>query len=53
MDMLGTIERKKRTLSAEAQIALHRTALRIYDACLTGDLEDPGALFNKLDRTTC
>jgi hypothetical protein len=49
--MLGTIERKKPTLSAEAQVALQRTALRIYDACLTGHLERPGQLFDKLDRT--
>ena len=34
--MLTTIERKKPTPSAEAQVALQRTALRIYDACLTG-----------------
>jgi hypothetical protein len=25
--------------------------LRIYDACLTGHLERPGQLFDKLDRT--
>ena len=50
-DMLTTIERKKPTLSAEAQVALQRTALRIYDACLTGHLERPGQLFDKLDRT--
>jgi len=49
--MLGTIERKKPTLSAEAQVALQRTALRIYDSCLTGHLERPGQLFDKLDRT--
>ncbi|HEX2336200.1 MAG TPA: hypothetical protein VHI72_06970 [Hyphomicrobiaceae bacterium] len=49
--MLTTIERKKPTLSAEAQVALQRTALRIYDACLTGHLDRPGQLFDKLDRT--
>jgi hypothetical protein len=49
-DMLTTIERKKPTLSAEAQVALQRTALRIYDACLTGHLDRPGQLFDKLDR---
>jgi len=48
--MLTTIERKK-PLSAEAQVALQRTALRIYDACLTGHLERPGQLFDNLDRT--
>jgi hypothetical protein len=49
--MLTTIERKKPTLSAAAQVALQRTALRIYDACLTGHLDRPGQLFDKLDRT--
>ena len=49
--MLTTIERKKPTLSAEAQVAVQRMALRIYDACLTGHLERPGQLFDKLDRT--
>jgi hypothetical protein len=49
--MLGTIERKNPTLSAEAQVTLQRMALRLYDACLTGHLEQPGALFDKLDRT--
>ena len=49
--MLGTIERKKHDLSAETHVAMQRTALRIYDACLTGHLEQPGELFNKLDRT--
>jgi hypothetical protein len=48
--MLGTIERKKPTLSAEAQVALQRMALRLYDACLTGHLEQPGELFDKLAR---
>ena len=47
--MLTRIERKKQ-LSAEVQVALQRTALRIYDACLTGHLERPGQLFDKLDR---
>ena len=48
--MLGTIERKNPTLSAEAQVTLQRMALRLYDTCLTGHLEQPGALFDKLDR---
>ena len=48
--MLGTIERKKPTLSPEAQVALQRMALRLYDACLTGHLEQPGELFDKLAR---
>ena len=49
--MLGTIDRKKPTLSAEAQVALQRMALRLYDACQTGHLDQPGDLFHKLDRT--
>jgi hypothetical protein len=49
--MLSTIERKKPKLSAEAQLALERTALRLYHACETGHLEHPGELFKKLDRT--
>jgi hypothetical protein len=48
--MLSTIERKKPTLSAEAQLARQRMALRLYDACQTGHLEHPGELFDKLDR---
>jgi hypothetical protein len=48
--MLSTIERKKPTLSAEAQLARQRIALRLYDACQTGHLEHPGELFDKLDR---
>ena len=49
--MLSTIERKKPTLSVEAQIGLQRMALRLYDACLTGHLEQPGELFDKFDRS--
>jgi len=48
--MLGTIERKKPTLSAEALLARQRLALRLYDACRTGHLEHLGDLFDKLDR---
>ncbi len=48
--MLSTIERKKPTLSSEAQLARQRMALRLYDACQTGHLEHPGELFDKLDR---
>ena len=50
-EMLGTIERKKPRLSTEAEVALQRTALRIYDACVMGHLEHPSELFDKLDRT--
>jgi hypothetical protein len=49
--MLSAIERKKPRLSAEAQLVLERTALRLYHACETGHLEQPGELFKKLDRT--
>jgi hypothetical protein len=49
--MLSSIERKKPRLSAAAQLALERTALRLYHACETGHLEQPGELFQKLDRT--
>jgi hypothetical protein len=49
--MLSVIERKKPRLSPEAQVALERTALRLYNACQTGHLDQPGELFNKLDRT--
>ena len=49
--MLSVIERKKPRLSSEAQAALERTALRLYNACQTGHLDHPGELFNKLDRT--
>jgi hypothetical protein len=48
--MLSTIERKKPRLSAEAQVALERMALRLYHACETGHLEQPGELFKKLER---
>jgi hypothetical protein len=48
--MLSTIERNKPSLSAGAQLARQRIALRLYDACLTGHLEHPGELFDKLDR---
>lgn len=48
--MLVTIERTKASLSAETLLARQRMALRLYDACLTGHLEHPGELFDKLDR---
>ena len=36
-------------LSAE-QLATHkRKAQRVYNACVTGDLDDPKALFDRLD----
>jgi hypothetical protein len=50
--MLERIERKKARLSAEAQVSLNRTALRVYEACRMGHLENPGMLFERLDRTS-
>ena len=49
--MMRAIEGKQAALSAQAEVVLRRRALRLYDACLTGDLEHPGELFAKLDRT--
>jgi hypothetical protein len=49
--MLSAIERRTPSLSAEAQLARQRLALRLYDACQTGHLEHPGELFEKLDRS--
>jgi len=49
-DMLGTIARRKPHLSATAEVELERIAVRIYDACVTGHLERPGELFDKLAR---
>jgi hypothetical protein len=37
------------TLSPEQLVRLHRRALRVYDACETGDLEDAQAQFERLD----
>jgi hypothetical protein len=49
--MLSAIEQRTPSLSAEAQLARQRLALRLYDACQTGHLEHPGELFEKLDRS--
>jgi len=34
----------------ERMVELSRRALRIYDACETGDLEDAASFFDNLDR---
>jgi hypothetical protein len=39
-----------RELSPEDRAALQRWTFRAYNACETGDLEDPKAVFDKLDR---
>lgn len=39
-------------MSPERLAALHRRALRIYDACRTHDLHDPGVLFDRLRSQT-
>ncbi len=36
--------------SSERLAAMRRTAMRVYNACETGHLRDPKALFEKLDR---
>ena len=41
---------KGKRLSPERRAALRRWALRAYDACDTGDLEHPNALFERLER---
>jgi hypothetical protein len=42
-------ERQKR-MSGDQLAALNRRAQRVYDACVTGHLSDPKALFESLDR---
>jgi hypothetical protein len=39
-------------LSPEPLVALTRRALRIYDACQTGDGHDVRALFKRLEKST-
>jgi hypothetical protein len=41
---------KGSVVSSERWIALHRAALRAYDACETGDLHDAEGVFERLDR---
>ena len=46
-----TLNREKsRNMSRERLANLNRWAQRAYDACQTGDLEDPKALFERLER---
>jgi hypothetical protein len=40
----------RRPMSAQRRAALHRWARRAYDACETGDLDNPKGLFEGLDR---
>lgn len=41
---------KQRKISPEQRKALHRWAMRAYDACESGDVPDVQGLFEKLDR---
>lgn len=41
---------KHRDISPEQRRALHRWALRAFDACETGDVPDVEGLFERLDR---
>lgn len=44
-------ELKHKRMSPQRRAALHRWALRVYDACETGDLEvDVEGLFERLER---
>jgi hypothetical protein len=48
--MLQRIERQAAQLPAERLLVLRRRAQRILDACRSGHVEDPRALFDRLDR---
>ena len=48
--MLQRIERQASQLPAERLLVLRRRAQRILDACRSGHVEDPRALFDRLDR---
>jgi hypothetical protein len=43
-------ELKRKDMPPERRAALLRWARRVYDACDTGDLDDPKALYERLDR---
>ena len=43
-------ELKRKTLSPGRRAVLRRWAIRVYNACETGDLEDAKGLFERLDR---
>jgi hypothetical protein len=46
-----TLERVQQMhVSPDRMVALTRRALRIYDACQTGDFEDAASFFEQLDR---
>jgi hypothetical protein len=44
------LSQERGKMSGEQLAALNRRAQRIYDACQTGHLADPRALFEGLDR---
>ena len=47
----SALERLSRQrMPPERLAALSRKALRIFDACMTGDLKEPKRLFESLDR---
>ena len=49
---LETLAREEQSkMSGEQLAARNRKAQRIYDACQTGHLADPKALFDRLDRS--
>jgi hypothetical protein len=48
--MLQKIERQEPPLAPERLLALRRRAQRLLDACRLGHVEDPRALFDRLDR---
>jgi hypothetical protein len=41
---------KRENISPERRDALRRWALRVYNACQSGDVQDAKGLFEKLDR---
>ena len=41
----------QKQLSQEQRAALRRSALRAYNACETGDMQDAKGLFQRLDRS--
>jgi len=42
---------RQKHLPPNSMVALTRQALRIYDACQTGDFEDAVSFFDRLDRS--
>ena len=55
MDCAGTYksyleELKRKQISPGRRAVLRRWALRVYNACETGDLEDAKGLFERLDK---